>query len=228
MARLSRDDLDVLRAEPQRAATAVHRRVADADDQHALADGVDVPERDRAEPIDADVNAIAHVAAGQHQVLALRRATADEHGAKTLVEQRSHARHGRIRLDLYAEPRDITDLFVEHFGRQAKRRYVRAHEPAGSIHGFEDHAVVAERCQVVGDGERCAAGSDQRDAPAVLALRWRRQAALDVAAIIRRDTLQAADRDGLLLDAPAPASGLAGPVAHAAQDSGKNIRLPIK
>src|SRR6185503_10545997 len=51
LARLSRDDLDVFGAEPQRAAAAVHRRVADADDQHALADGFGVAERDRAEPI---------------------------------------------------------------------------------------------------------------------------------------------------------------------------------
>src|SRR5690606_7780467 len=44
LARLARDDLHVLRAEAQSAAAAVHRGIADADDQHPLADRVDVPE----------------------------------------------------------------------------------------------------------------------------------------------------------------------------------------
>jgi hypothetical protein len=94
MPRLARYDLDVFGAEPQRAAAAIHRRVAHADDEDALADRLGVPERDGAEPIDADVNAVARVAAGQHQVLALRRAAADEHGVIAFIEQRSHARDG--------------------------------------------------------------------------------------------------------------------------------------
>src|SRR5688572_31632700 len=76
--RLARDDLDVLGTEPQRAATAIHRRVADADDEHALADRAQVSERDRAEPIDPDVNTIARVAARQRQIFSFRRATAHE------------------------------------------------------------------------------------------------------------------------------------------------------
>ena len=43
-------------AEPLRRAAAVHRRVADADDQHALADLLDMAEVRRAEPLDADVD----------------------------------------------------------------------------------------------------------------------------------------------------------------------------
>ena len=59
LARLARDDLDVGGAEALRRAAAVHRRVADADDQHALADRVDVAEVDRLEPLDADEDLIA-------------------------------------------------------------------------------------------------------------------------------------------------------------------------
>ena len=167
--RLARDDLDALGAEPQRAAAAIHRRVADADDEHALADRLDVAECDRAEPIDADVDAIADIAPRQAQILALRRAAADEHGVVALVEQRAQARDRRRQTHVDAETRDVADLLVEHLGRQAKGRNVRAHEPAGTIERFEDHALVAQRREIVRDRQRRAAGSDQRDAAAVLA-----------------------------------------------------------
>ncbi len=41
------------------------------------------------------------------------------------------------------------------------------------------------------------------------------------------DALEAADRDGLLLDAAAAAGGLAGAVAGAAENAGKDVRLPV-
>src|SRR5690606_15697720 len=56
LARRAGHDLHVRGAEPQGAAAAVHGRVAYADDQHALADALDVPERDRLEPFDAYMN----------------------------------------------------------------------------------------------------------------------------------------------------------------------------
>src|SRR5262249_9849204 len=49
----------------------------------------------------------------------------------------------------------------------------------------------------------------------------------DVVLIVGRHALQPADGDGFLLD-PTPATGrLAGPVAGAAEDARKDIRLPI-
>ena len=79
LAGLARDHLDVGRAEALRRAAAVHRGVADADDQHPLADRVDVPEVDRLEPVDADEDLVGVVPAGDLELLALRRAAADEH-----------------------------------------------------------------------------------------------------------------------------------------------------
>src|SRR5262249_59237902 len=55
-ARLARHDLDALGAEPEAGAAAIHGGVAHPDDEHALADLVDVPERHRLEPGNADVN----------------------------------------------------------------------------------------------------------------------------------------------------------------------------
>ena len=56
---------------------------------------------------------------------------------------------------------------------------------------------------------------------------------LIVVLVVGGDALQAADRDRLglsplvLLDAAAPAGGLAGTVAGAAEDSGEDVRLPV-
>ena len=70
----------------RRRAAAVHGRVADTDDQHLLADGLDVLEGHRLEPGDADVDVGgAFGAAGQLEFLALGRAGADEHGIEAAL-----------------------------------------------------------------------------------------------------------------------------------------------
>ena len=45
--------------------------------------------------------------------------------------------------------------------------------------------------------------------------------------MIGRYALQTADRDGLLLDPGPPARRLTGPVAHPAEDAGKDVGVPI-
>src|SRR5262249_30547872 len=52
--RLAGDDLHAVGAEALRRSAAVHRGVADTDNQYTLADRIDVPEVDRLEPFDAD------------------------------------------------------------------------------------------------------------------------------------------------------------------------------
>ena len=92
LARPARHDLDVLAAEAPRRAAAVHGRVADADDQHALADLVDVAERDAdsSQSMPMWMSVARLLAAGQVELLAARRAGADEHGVerRLAVEQR--------------------------------------------------------------------------------------------------------------------------------------------
>ena len=77
-ARPARHHLDVLAAQPAGRPAAIHRRVADADDQHLFADRIGVSEGDGFQPIDADVNAIGIVAARQIQLFTARRAGADK------------------------------------------------------------------------------------------------------------------------------------------------------
>ena len=81
---LTRDHFHVGGAQALRRPAAVHRRVADADDQHALADRRDVAEVNRLEPLDADEDLIGLVTAGEVELLAFRRAGADEHGVELL------------------------------------------------------------------------------------------------------------------------------------------------
>ena len=87
-ARAARHHLDIFPAQPARRPAAIHGRVADADDQNPFADLVDVPERDRFQPVDADVDAIRILAARQIEFLAARRAGADEHRVVAILKQR--------------------------------------------------------------------------------------------------------------------------------------------
>src|SRR5205807_6484062 len=68
-----------------RRAAAVHSRVADPDDEDALPDRVDVIEGDGFQPVDADVNAVSIVPAGDLEVLAARGAAANEDGVEAAI-----------------------------------------------------------------------------------------------------------------------------------------------
>ena len=170
-ARTARHHLDVGAAEAERRAAAVHRGVADADDQHALADGVDVPEGDRLEPVDADVDPVAVVASRDVEVLAPWRAGPDEHRVEVLLEQRAQARDRRVEAKVDAHVDDGGDLLVEDLCREPERGDVGAHEPARLVMLLEDDHVVAERHQVVGDGERRGPRADADHPPAGLGCR---------------------------------------------------------
>ena len=94
------------------------------------------------------------VAPGNVEVLASRRAGADEHGVEVLLEQAAEARHRRVQPEVDAHVDDGRDLLVEHLGREAEGRDVGPHQPAGLVVLLEDHHVVAERHEVVGDRQR--------------------------------------------------------------------------
>ena len=116
-----RDDFHVGTAEAARRAAAVHRRVADADDEHALPDLLDVAEVGRREPLDTYMNVRRGFGApGEIEILSVRRAAPDEHGVESLREQIAHARDGRVVPDVDAHVEDVAHLFVEHARRQSE------------------------------------------------------------------------------------------------------------
>jgi hypothetical protein len=143
LARPAGHDRHVLAAHPLGCTAAVHGRVADADDQHLLADLLDVAEVDVGEPLDTYMDAIGLVAAGQVEFLPLRRAAADEDGVKALVEKRLHARHRRVVADVHPHVDDHRYFFIQYRRRQAEGRNVHAHQAAGRCVLLEDHALVA-------------------------------------------------------------------------------------
>ena len=140
------------------------------------------------------------------------------------------------RAELDAEIEDVADLLVDHDFRQPELGNLRAHHAAGAIVAVEHDAVVAERREIARDGERRRSGADERDALAVLLRRGSRQPGADVFLVVGGDALQPADRDRLrldllgisaLLDATATAGGLAGTVAGAAENAGKDVGFPV-
>src|SRR5262249_49682678 len=73
------DPLDILAAEPARGAAAIHRGVATAEHDYALADLVGVAKRDAGEPVNANVNVIGgFLPTGNVELAAARRAGADK------------------------------------------------------------------------------------------------------------------------------------------------------
>ena len=154
------------------------------------------------------------VAAGNLQLLAARRAAADEHRVEALARAARACSRPASCSGCRRPCPGWVDLVIEHLGRQAERRDVGAHQAAGLVVLLEDHHLVAERQQVVGDGQRRRARADARDALAVfLCAGFCGSERADVAAMVRRDALQAADGDRLAVEASAPAGRLARPVA---------------
>src|SRR5208282_1827332 len=220
------DDLDVLAAEPARGAAAIHGGVAAAEHDDALADAVDVAEGDAGQPVDADMDVLSRfVATGDVEVAAARRAAADENRVKPFGQQRLHAVDALAADKGDAEIEDVVAFLVDHAFRQAEFRNLRAHHAAGRRVQVKHDAVVTHRREVARHGERSGAAADQRDALAVLAGGRFGQAGADVVLVVGGDALESADRDGVLLDAAAPAGGLARSVAGASQNAGKHVRF---
>ncbi len=111
--------------------------------------------------------------------------------------------------------------------RQPERGNVGAHQPAGLPELLEDRDFVAQRQQIVRDGQGSATGADAGDPFAVLELRNLRQPAGHIVAMVGGNTLEAADRHRLVLDAPAPAGGLARAIAHPPQNPREDVGVAI-
>jgi hypothetical protein len=147
--RRAHGDGDLFRAEAERAAAAVHRRVPAADHDDAAAHALDVAEGDRGQPVDADVDVLFRLlAAGNFEVLAARRAGADEHRVVAFRQDRLEALHLAAEAFLNAHVDDAVDLLVEHLLRQAERGDVGPHETAAFGVLLEQRDVIAERQQV--------------------------------------------------------------------------------
>jgi hypothetical protein len=222
------DNLHVLAAEAARRTAAIHRGVAAAEHDDALADRGGVAERHRRKPVDADVDVLRRfLAAGDLELAAARRAGADEHRVVAFGEQRFQAVDAFAADEPDAHVEDVVALLVDDAVGQAEFWNLRAHHAAGLRILIEHGQVVAERREIARHGERSGTAADQRDALAVLQARRLRHAAGDVVLVIGGDALEAADCDGIFFDAAAAACGLARAVAGASENPRKHVGLPI-
>ena len=144
---LATHHLDPDGTEPPRGAAAVHRGVADPDDQDLLLDLGDVSKCHRFQPGDADLDpGCGFLSARNIEVLALGRAAADEDRVETtLLEEGLHRRDVVVEPKVHPNVEDHVNLFVENVGREPELGNVRPHEPAGLPELLEDRALVAER-----------------------------------------------------------------------------------
>src|SRR6185503_21263062 len=109
------DDLHMLAAETARGAAAVHRGVAAAEYDDALADLGGVAERNGRQPVDADMDMFGRfLAAGNVQIAAARRPAADEDRVVILVEQRLQTVDALAEFRLWLERQDVVALFIQH------------------------------------------------------------------------------------------------------------------
>src|SRR5690606_15562225 len=211
-------------------AAAIHRRVADADHEHAGLDPVDVAERDRLEPVDADVDPVALVPARQLQLFSAGRSGAAEHRIPSLLEHRRAARHRMIAAEVHAHVEDDADLLVEHARGKAEAGDVVPHQPARPGELFVDRDLVAEGEEIVGYGEGCGARADTEDPFAILGVgdAGELRAHELVVAQGGGNALQAADRNRLAIDARATAGRLAGAITRPPENTGEDVGSAIQ
>src|SRR5579864_2789419 len=222
------DDLDVLAAQTPRGAAAVHRGVAAAENNDALADAGGMAERDGRQPVDADMDVFGRfLAAGNVEIAAARRAAADEDRVVILLEQRLQAIDALAEFRLRLKRQDVAALLVQHAFGQAEFGNLRAHHAAGERIGVVDGDVITERQKIARHGQRCRSGTDQRDALAVLGGRRLWHAAADIVLRVGANALQTTDRNRFFLDAAAPAGRLTRTVAGSAQNAWKDVRFPV-
>src|SRR5262249_13717593 len=149
-----------------RAAAAVHRGVAAAEHDDALADAIDVPERDAGQPVDTDVNVLCRFLAARNvQIAAARCAAADEDGvvAFAFVEQCFQTVDANAPAKLDAEIEDVAHFLVDHGLRQPELGDLAADHPSSLRVAVVDDALVTERSQISGNSQRSRPGADERD-----------------------------------------------------------------
>ena len=192
-------DIHLVAAQPARGAAAIHRGVAAAQHDHALADAGGMAERNAGQPVDADMDIGARfLAAGNFQLAAARRAAADEDGVIIFRQQRLHASRSSRPAAVPAADRgcNSTSSSSTVSGRRNFGIWVRIMPPAVVVAVIE-HAGIAERQQIARHRQRGGAGADQRHALAVFRGRRCRHAVANIVLVVGGDALQAADGDRL-------------------------------
>ena len=160
----------------------------------------------------------------------------------TEIEFRALTAQGYNRIPLMAECLADLDtplsLYVKLIDRERRAHSFLLESVVGgerfgrySFIGLPAHTWLQSRGQtieVVRDGERGGTGADAGDAFAVFLHGDGREEPGDVAFMIGRNALQAADGDGFAVEAATAAGGLARPVARSPENAGEDVRLAVE
>jgi hypothetical protein len=148
--------------------------------------------------------------------------------SKPSAEQRLHAGDVRVVADLDAHVENLVDLVHEDAFGQAEGGDVGAHQAARPVVLFEHDDFVAERHQVVRDGERGRARADTGDALSVfwLGILGRRSVMSSRRSAATRFRRQMAT--GLPSTRPRRQAGSQGRSQVRPRIAGKHIRLPVE
>src|SRR5271166_379166 len=161
------------------------------------------------------------------EVAPARRATPNEDRIPILRQQGFQVVDTLAPAKLDSEIEDVVAFLIDDGFRQSESRDLRADHAARLGILVEDDAIIAERRKVTRDCQRCRPAADQRNTLAVADGSRAGQAGTDIVLEVRRNALQAADRNRLLFHADPPAGRLAWPVAGTPENSGKDIGFPI-
>jgi hypothetical protein len=102
-------------AKPERRTAAIHRRIAAAEHDHALADLVGMAEGDARQPVDADMNVFRRFrAAGNVEIAATRRAATDKDCVPAFGDERLQAVNAPPADELNTEIESIAAFLVDH------------------------------------------------------------------------------------------------------------------
>ncbi len=206
------DDGDVLCAEPLGAARRVHGHVAAADDHRIfthLHGRIRFGEMIRLHEVDARQKLIGGIHAVEvfaRNALKPRksRATADEHRVEPLFfeqfVQRDRAADDHVGLDFDPDVLQGFDFVPHELLGQTKLRNAVNEHAAGRMQRLEHRDLVAELAQIARTGQPRGAAADDRDLFAVIRQGFRGLGAVRHC-IVRHETLEPADADGLALDA---------------------------
>src|SRR5580698_6462387 len=167
------------------------------------------------------------LAARNIEIAAAWCAAADENRVVIFGQHRLQAVDALVADELDAEIENVIAFLVDHAFRKTEFRNLRTHHAAGFWILIEHDAFIAHRGKVPCHSERGRATAHERDALAVLLFDGLRHPVLDVTLEIGGDALQAADRDGLSLDASAAACGLTWAIAGAPENSRKHVGVPV-
>ena len=219
---VTRLGIGVVTAETAGNGRNVHRRVAAADNDDALAGMVELAFVESAQEGDA-VGAVGRIGAGDVQLVAGLGADADEHGVEVALDigEADVLADARVEPHFHAHVEDALHFGIDDLARRAVGGQAEGQHTSKFVAGFEDDAAMAAAAQLVSGRHAGHAAANDGDALAGLDFGLRECETI-FNGVVAEELLDRVDAD-VFLDLDPVATALAGRRADAAHDRGKRV-----